>query len=398
MLSSFFVFPENPGHIAAVTKGRLKNRLNGHGGIGMKKTPLYEKHLALNGKMIEFGGWLLPVEYTGIIEEHRQVREAAGLFDVSHMGEILVRGKDAGAFLQQILTNDLSKAPDGKVIYSPMCYEGGGVVDDLLVYKYADDHYLLVVNAANTGKDFDWIKDHLSGDVDAVNVSDSWAQLAIQGPFAEEILQEGTDFPLKDIRFYTFVPEVTVFGVQAMVSRTGYTGEDGFEIYMPADKAPKVWESLLEVGRPKCLMPVGLGARDTLRFEAALPLYGHELSAEITPLEAGLSAFVKLDKDSFIGKEALQIQYNQGLTRRLAGFEMVGRGIPRSGYEIVDNGNPIGFVTSGSFSPSLGKNLGLAMIDSRFCLPGTEFDVIIRNKAVRAKVCEIPFYRKKYRK
>jgi len=379
--------------------GNRKNgRINGQGGIWMKKTPLYDNHLALNGKMIEFGGWLLPVEYTGILEEHRQVREAAGLFDVSHMGEILVRGRDAGAFLQELLTNDLSKAPDSKVIYSPMCYENGGVVDDLLVYKYADDHYLLVVNAANTDKDFAWIKDHLSGHVEAVNVSDAWAQLAIQGPNAEKILQEVTDFPLSDIRFYSFIPEVTVCGVQAMVSRTGYTGEDGFELYIPADKAPKVWESLLELGRALGLVPVGLGARDTLRFEAALPLYGHELSAEITPLEAGLGAFVKLDKDSFIGKDALLNQHNQGLKRRLAGFEMVGRGIPRSGYDIADNGSRIGFVTSGSYSPSLGKNLGLAMMDSRYCQPGIEFDVIIRNKAVRAKVIEIPFYRKKYRK
>lgn len=364
----------------------------------MKKTPLYENHLALHGKMIAFGGWLLPVEYTGIIAEHRQVRAAAGLFDVSHMGEILIRGRDSGVFLQELLTNDLSKTPPYKVVYSPMCYENGGVVDDLLVYKFADDHYLLIVNAANTDKDYDWIKDHLSGDTEVVNVSEHYAQLAIQGPQAQSILQAASDFPLENIRFYTFVPETKICGVQAMVSRTGYTGEDGFEIYMPAEKAPAVWEALLELGRGRGLVPVGLGARDTLRFEAALPLYGHELSADITPLEAGLGAFVKLNKGDFIGKEALASQQVQGLKRRLAGFEMTGRGIPRSGYEIMDNGSRIGFVTSGSYSPSLEKNLGLALLDSRYCDPGTEFEVVIRNKAVGARVSDLPFYRKKYKK
>lgn len=364
----------------------------------MKKTPLYENHLKLNGKMIEFGGWLLPVEYTGIMEEHRQVREAAGLFDVSHMGEIIISGRDSGAFLQELLTNDLSRAANYKVIYSPMCYESGGVVDDLLVYKYADDHYLLIVNASNTDKDFGWIRDHLKGDVRAVNVSDAWAQLAIQGPCAEPVLQDVADSPLKDLRFFTFIPEARVCGVQAMISRTGYTGEDGFEIYIPREKAVVVWEGLLESGRAGGLVPVGLGARDTLRFEAALPLYGHELSADITPLEAGLETFVKLAKDSFIGREALLRQHTQGLTRKLTGFEMTGRGIPRNGYDIMDDGSRIGFVTSGSHSPTLGKNIGMAMLDIRHCRPGTEFDVIIRNKPVRARVTELPFYRKKYRK
>ncbi|NLU32863.1 MAG: glycine cleavage system aminomethyltransferase GcvT [Clostridiaceae bacterium] len=364
----------------------------------MKKTPLYEKHLGLNAKMIGFGGWLLPVEYTGIIEEHRQVRSAAGLFDVSHMGEVIIRGKDAGAFLQELLTNDLSKAADGKVVYSPMCYENGGVVDDLLVYKFSDDYYLIVTNAANTEKDFEWIREHLTGDTEAVNVSDSWAQIAIQGPSAESILQEAADYPLKDIRFFTFVPEVNVCGVPAMVSRTGYTGEDGFEIYLPREKATVVWDGLLEPGRGMGLVPAGLGARDTLRLEAALPLYGHELSPDITPLEAGLGIFVKLNKDSFIGKEALLRQHDRGLERKLAGFEMTGRGIPRNGYDIMDGDNRIGFVTSGSYSPSLGQNIGLAMADIRYSEPGTEFDVIIRNRPVRARTVELPFYRKKYRK
>jgi aminomethyltransferase len=364
----------------------------------MKKTPLYENHLNLSAKMIDFGGWLLPVEYTKIMEEHRQVRDAAGLFDVSHMGEIIIRGRDAGSFLQELLTNDISKAANHKVIYSPICYDNGGVVDDLLIYKFSDDYYLLVANASNTDKDFDWIKEHLKGDVEAVNASHLWGQLAMQGPLAEPILQECTDFPLRDIRFFTFAPEVMVSGVKAIISRTGYTGEDGFEIYVPAERVSMVWESLLEKGTTKGLVPVGLGARDTLRFEAALPLYGHELSPEITPLEAGLDHFVKLNKDSFIGKEALVRQHTQGLQRKLAGFEMVGRGIPRHGYDIMDDANRIGFVTSGSHSPTLGKNIGMAMLDIGYCQPGTEFDVIIRNRPVRARTVELPFYRKKYKK
>ncbi|NLW02356.1 MAG: glycine cleavage system aminomethyltransferase GcvT [Clostridiaceae bacterium] len=364
----------------------------------MKKTPLYEKHLDFNAKMTDFGGWLLPLEYTGIIEEHKQVRNAAGLFDVSHMGEVIIRGKNAGAFLQQLLTNDMSKAADGRVIYSPMCCDNGGVVDDLLVYRFSDDYYLLVTNAANTDKDFEWIREHLTGGAEAVNVSDSWAQLAIQGPCAESILQQAADYPLRDIRFFAFVPEVNICGVPAMVSRTGYTGEDGFEVYIPRDKAPVVWEGLLELGRDKGLVPAGLGARDTLRLEAALPLYGHELSPDITPLEAGLGAFVKLNKDSFIGKEALLRQHTQGLERKLTGFVMTGRGIPRSGYDMVDGENRIGFVTSGSYSPSLGQNIGMAMADIGYSQPGTEVDVIIRNKPVRARTVELPFYRKKYRK
>lgn len=364
----------------------------------MKKTPLYENHLILNAKMTDFAGWQLPVEYSGIIDEHRHVRNAAGLFDVSHMGEIIVRGRDSGAFLQELLTNDLSRASTGKVIYSPMCYENGGVVDDLMVYKFSDDCYMLVVNASNTEKDYEWIREHISGDVEAINESDRWAQLAIQGPAAEPILQEVCDFPLKDIRFFTFAADVLVFGVKCVVSRTGYTGEDGFEIYVPWDKARDVWDGLLQHGSNKGLVPVGLGARDTLRFEAALPLYGHELSPDITPLEAGLGAFVKLGKENFIGKEALVRQKELGLGRRLAGFEMLGRGIPRSGYDVMVGDKKIGFVTSGTYSPSLEKNLGMAMLDAEYLQPDAEFDVIIRNKPVRARICELPFYSKKYRK
>lgn len=364
----------------------------------MKKTPLYENHLKLGGRMTDFAGWLLPVEYTGIIEEHRQVRSAAGLFDVSHMGEILITGRDAGAFLQELLTNDISNISDGKVIYSPMCLDSGGVVDDLLVYRFSAERYMLVTNASNTDRDFEWIKGHISGDVQAENVSERWAQLAIQGPSSEAILQDAVDVPLNDIRFYRFVPEMKVFGVDAIVSRTGYTGEDGFEIYVPWEMAAKVWDGLLELGRCRGLVPAGLGARDTLRFEAGLPLYGHELSRDITPLEAGLESFVKLGKKSFIGKKALCEQKERGLARKLTGFEITGKGIARSGYEIMDGDRKIGYVTSGTYSPTLGKNLGMAMLDINYCVPGAEFDVIIRNKPVRARTCTLPFYRKKYRK
>lgn len=364
----------------------------------MKRTPVYEKHIELGGKMIDFGGWSLPVQYTGILEEHRQVRAAAGLFDVSHMGEIIVSGPDAEAFLQKMITNNILGAKERRIIYSPMCYPDGGVVDDLLVYKVSGQHYLVIVNASNTEKDFDWFIQNLEGQVRVLNVSDNYAQLALQGPKAETILQKLTDTPLGDLKFFHFDPEVMLCGHRAIVSRTGYTGEDGFEIYTHPEYAPILWDSLLLEGKEEGLVPVGLGARDTLRFEAALPLYGQEISKDITPLEAGLGRFVKLDKDDFIGKQALQKQQEEGLIRKLVGFEMVERGIPRSHYEVRVNGNPIGFVTTGSFSPSLEKNIGLAMIDTAYATEGTEIHILIRNKEVKAKTVGIPFYTKKYKK
>ena len=363
----------------------------------MKQTPLYEQHVKLGGRIIDFGGWALPVQYTGIVEEHEHVRTAAGLFDVSHMGEITVKGRDAESFIQHLVTNDISKAVDGQAVYSPMCYPDGGVVDDLLVYRLGAEDYLLVVNAANTDKDYAWICEHLSGDVKAQNVSDKWAQLALQGPKAQEILQRLTDYPLGEIRFYRFAPNVRVAGCDALVSRSGYTGEDGFELYTDPVNAPALWQALLEAGKDDGLIAAGLGARDTLRFEAALPLYGQEISAEISPLEAGLNRFVKLDKQDFIGKDALARQAADGLKRKLVGFEMVERGIPRGHYEIEKGGKPIGFVTTGSFSPTLKSNIGLALIQSEYAADGAEFDVVIREKPVKAHVIPIPFYSKKYK-
>ena len=364
----------------------------------MKKTPLYEKHIQLKGKMIDFGGWSLPVEYTGIIPEHEAVRTKAGIFDVSHMGEITVKGEDSEKYLQMLLTNDISLLNNNQIAYTAMCYPHGGVVDDLLVYKYSNTDYLLVVNASNTEKDYQWMKENIFGNTEILNVSENYAQLALQGPLAETILQKLTSKNLNEIEFYYFSDNVKVGNIEALVSRTGYTGEDGFELYFAYDKAEEMWDLILEAGKDEGLIPAGLGARDTLRFEASLPLYGHELNENITPLEAGLGFFVKLNKENFIGKEALARQKSEGLKRKIVGFEMIDRGIPRNNYEVYKEGEKIGYVTTGSFSPTLKKNIGLALIDSAYSKEGTEIEILIRNKNSKAKVIKKPFYSKKYKK
>lgn len=364
----------------------------------MKTTPLYEKHVELKGKVIDFGGWALPVEYSGIIPEHEAVRNQAGLFDVSHMGEITVKGEDAEKYLQMIVTNDISVLNDNQSAYTPMCYPDGGVVDDLLVYKYCSTDYLLVVNASNTQKDFEWLLSQTFGNVDIKNVSDEYAQLALQGPDAQTILQKLSSVDLNLIEFYHFLGDVNVGEFKTIVSRTGYTGEDGFELYFKADDGPKMWDLILETGKEYGLVPAGLGARDTLRFEAALPLYGQEIDKDITPLEAGLGFFVKLSKENFIGKEALAKQKAEGLKRKVIGFEMVDRGIPRSHYEVFAEGKKIGYVTTGSFSPTLKKNIGLALIEVEYAKEGTEIEISVRNKNLKAIVIKKPFYTKKYKK
>jgi len=364
----------------------------------MKKTPLYEKHIQLKGKMIDFGGWSLPVEYTGIIPEHEAVRTKAGIFDVSHMGEITVKGEDSEKYLQMLLTNDISLLNNNQIAYTAMCYPHGGVVDDLLVYKYSNTDYLLVVNASNTEKDYQWMKENIFGNTEILNVSENYAQLALQGPLAETILQKLTSKNLNEIEFYYFNDNVKVGNIEALVSRTGYTGEDGFELYFAYNKAEEMWDLILEAGKDEGLIPAGLGARDTLRFEASLPLYGHELNENITPLEAGLGFFVKLNKENFIGKEALARQKSEGLQRKIVGFEMIDRGIPRNNYEVYKEGEKIGYVTTGSFSPTLKKNIGLALIDSAYSKEGTEIEILIRNKNSKAKVIKKPFYSKKYKK
>lgn len=353
-------------------------------------------HLKYGGKIIDFGGWALPVQFSGIIEEHRAVRTAAGLFDVSHMGEIDVKGPDALALVQKLITNDASKLAKNQVLYTPMCYENGTVVDDLLVYRLGEDHFYLVVNAANTDKDYAWIRGQARAfnDVSAENLSDSTAQLALQGPKAGEILRKLTKTDLASIKYYWCLPDVNVAGSRCLVSRTGYTGEDGFEIYCKPKDAPKLWEILLETGDEDGLIPVGLGARDTLRFEARLPLYGHEIDEKTTPIEAGLGIFVKLEKLAFNGKGALVRQKAEGVTKKLVGFEMVDRGIPRGGYPIARDGREVGYVTTGSFAPTLEKNIGLGFVPPELARVGEEIDVVIRGKGVKALIVKTPFYRR----
>jgi len=364
----------------------------------MKKTPLYQAHVELGGKIIEFGGWLLPVQYSGVIDEHNSVRTKAGLFDVSHMGEITVKGKEADRFIQRMITNDISGLRDNQIIYSPMCYPDGGVVDDLLVYKFKQENYLLVVNAGNTEKDYRWLQDNLSEDAALENISDRVAQFAVQGPKAEEILQKLTKTALAELTFYTFRDEVYLNNIKCLVSRTGYTGEDGFEIYLAAGDAADLWKTILEAGRSEGLKPAGLGARDTLRFEAALPLYGQEISADISPLSARLGIFVKLEKEDFIGKQALVQEKVQGPARKLVGFEMVERGIPRHGYPVLADNKEIGVVTTGSYSPTLDINIGMALLDSNYAQTGQELGIAVRGKVLQARIVKLPFYQKKYKK
>ncbi|SDM81052.1 aminomethyltransferase [Fictibacillus solisalsi] len=361
----------------------------------LKRTPLFDIYKGHGGKVIDFGGWELPVQFSRIGEEHEAVRTKAGLFDVSHMGEFEVKGEGASDFLQRMLTNDLSKLKEGGAQYTVMCYENGGTVDDLLVYKYSDHHYLLVVNASNIEKDFDWLQSHLVEGVELTNISAETAQLALQGPLAESVLQKLTETDLSSIGFFKFKRDVSLQGVHALVSRTGYTGEDGFEIYCSPEAAVKLWDVILETGKEEGVVPCGLGARDTLRFEAKLALYGQELTKDITPIEAGIGFAVKTDKEAdFIGKEVLKKQKEEGAPRKLVGLEMIDKGIPRSQYEVFKDGEQIGEVTTGTQSPTLKKNLGLALIKTEFAELGTEVDVQIRQKRLKAVVVKSPFYKR----
>jgi aminomethyltransferase len=359
------------------------------------RTPLYELYREYGGKTIDFGGWDLPVQFSSIKEEHEAVRTAAGLFDVSHMGEIEVKGEEALTYLQKMMTNDVSKIKDGGAQYTAMCYEDGGTVDDLLIYRKSDNHYLLVVNASNIEKDFDWLKSHELENVTVTNISNDVAQLALQGPKSEEILQKLTEYDLSSIRFFKFADHVEVDGVKSLVSRTGYTGEDGFEIYCSNEDAPKLWRAILEAGKEEGILPIGLGARDTLRFEANLALYGQELSATISPLEAGIGFAVKVDKDiPFIGQDVLKKQKEEGTPRKLVGIEMIDKGIPRTGYEVFMNDEKIGEVTTGTQSPTLKKNIGLALINSEHASLDTVVEVQVRKKRLKAKIVPTPFYKR----
>lgn len=361
----------------------------------LKRTPLFKTYEALGAKTIDFGGWELPVQFSSIKGEHEAVRTRAGLFDVSHMGEILVSGENALPFLQQMMTNDLQSLTIEKARYTAMCNEDGGVIDDLIVYKQKDGEYLLVVNAANIEKDYQWLVQHRMDQVSIENVSDQIAQLAIQGPLAEQIVQSLTEEPIGDIPLFGFKQQVKIANVETLISRTGYTGEDGFELYVAANEAVLLFTALLETGKEDGLLPCGLGARDTLRFEACLPLYGQELSETISPLEAGIGFAIKLQKSpSFIGQEALNKQKEYGVPRKLVGIEMIEKGIPRTGYELFVDGQHIGVVTSGTQSPTLKKNIGLALIKTDFSDIGQEVEVQVRKKRVKALVRTIPFYKR----
>ncbi|WP_102345617.1 glycine cleavage system aminomethyltransferase GcvT [Bacillus sp. Marseille-P3661] len=363
----------------------------------LKRTPIYPLYKDYGAKTINFGGWELPVQFKTIKEEHVAVRTKAGLFDVSHMGEISVKGENSLKFLQKMMTNDIEKLTIGGALYTAMCYENGGTVDDLIVYRLAEEEFLLVVNAANIEKDYEWLMNHNVEAVQLVNLSDQVAQLALQGPFAEIILQKISTENISEIKFFKFKQKVNIDGIECIVSRTGYTGEDGFEIYCDANQARVLWTSILRAGEEFNILPIGLGARDTLRFEAKLALYGHELTADISPLEAGLDFVVKTDKFvDFIGKKALKVQQKEGVKRRLVGLQMIDRGIPRNDYKVYVGEEVVGHITSGTHSPTYNKPLGLALVKTEFSDLAREMFVEIRaNKFAKAKVVSTPFYKRR---
>ncbi len=358
----------------------------------LKKTPLFGLHVELKGKMVDFGGWALPVQYTGIIEEVKGVRTKAGLFDVSHMGEIMVTGPKALDYLQKMVTNNPGKLKYHQVQYTLMCYPDGGVVDDLLIYNLGPEVYLLVVNASNVEKDYQWLKDNIIEGVEVENISHKMSQIALQGPKAQEILQTITDFDLGTIKFFYCEENVDIQGHKVLISRTGYTGEDGFEIYCNNEDAPGLWNKIFHAGKGE-VIHAGLGARDTLRFEACLPLYGHEIDKDITPIEASLKKFVKFQKPDYNGKEVLERQALEGAPRTTIGFKMIDRGIPRGEYPVFSiNGEEIGHVTTGSFSPTLDLNIGLALVKNIGLNVQDEILIGVRNRQLKAEVVNIPFY------
>lgn len=359
----------------------------------LKKTPLFDSYAKYGAKTIDFGGWDLPVQFSSIKEEHEAVRTKAGLFDVSHMGEIIVKGEEALSYLQHLLTNDISKIAINQAQYTAMCYESGGVVDDLLTYKLSENEYLLVVNAANTEKDYGWMLENKGNyNVEITNVSTDYAQIALQGPLAEEVLQRFTQTNLRDITFFRFQQDVLVSDYSVLLSRSGYTGEDGFEIYGSPSAIVALWDILLAEEE---VLPTGLGARDTLRFEAGLPLYGQEMGETISPLEAGLGFAVKLQKEvDFLGKEALIEQKENGVPRKLVGIEMIDKGIPRTGYKLFKNGEEIGVVTTGTQLPLAKRNVGNALVQTEFANIDEEFEIEIRNKRLQVKTVATPFYKR----
>jgi glycine cleavage system T protein (aminomethyltransferase) len=362
-------------------------------GAALKRTPLNALFRDLGARLVDFAGWEMPVQFSSVLDEHNAVRTAAGLFDVSHMGEIEVEGREALALVQRVTCNDASRLVPGQAQYSALLNDRGGFVDDILVYRRGPERFLLVVNAGNTGKDHDWVARHASGDARVANASARWAQIAIQGPRSEAILKPISGGDLRSIAYYHFA-EMPVRGVPSIVSRTGYTGEDGFEIYTTPEAAPGLFTALLDAGRGSGLLPCGLGARDTLRLEARMPLYGNDIDDTTTPYEAGLGWIVKTGKGEFIGRAALVAQEKEGVRRRLAGFEMVDRGIARHGYPVRHEGREVGQVTSGTFGPYVKKNIGMAYVPPGLAEPGARFAVVIRERDAQAVVVPGPFYKR----
>jgi aminomethyltransferase len=359
----------------------------------LRATPLNSVHRALGAKMVDFGGWDMPVQYSGVMDEHRTVRGAAGIFDVSHMGEIEIRGPEAARLADFATTNHASKLKTGQAQYSGLLYDHGGFVDDILVHKVADDHFFLCVNAANQEKDFEHIRSINRFRAEVEFASARYAQIAIQGPKAPATLQKLTATELAAIRYYRFA-DGAVCGAPARIARSGYTGEDGFEIYVAPEEAERIWAEVMKAGAEFGIKPCGLGARNTLRLEAAMALYGHEIDASISPLEAGLGWIVKFDKGDFVGRAALLRQKEAGIGRRLVGFEMRGRGIAREGYEVTIDGLPAGWVTSGSPSPTLGRNIGLCYLPTERARPSEAIQVKVRGEPVDAVTVETPFYKR----
>ena len=371
----------------------LEDRLRAREGVALKRTALNGLHKALGAKMVEFGGWEMPVEYSGIIQEHLAVRKAAGLFDVSHMGEIEVRGPRALSLLQYITCNDVSRLRDFQAQYSALMHPSGSAVDDCVVHRWAEDRYLICVNAANTDTDFEWMLQHNAAGAEVQNVSSEYAQLALQGPRAAEIIHKVTDADVDALKYYRFWP-ARCCGVEGLLARTGYTGEDGFEFYFPTHESERVWNALLEAGKPAGLVPAGLGARNTLRLEAGYALYGHELNDDTTLLEANLGWITKLQKGEFMGRDRLLDQQAHGTRKQLVGFEMTTPGIARDGYNVYLDGKIVGSVTSGSYAPFLKKNIALAFLTPSLARAGEEMEVEIRGKRAGARIVPLPFYRR----
>ena len=359
----------------------------------LKRTPLFDVHSALNAKLVDFGGWNMPVQYSGILQEHNAVRNAVGVFDVSHMGEIEIRGPEAAKLVDYVATNNAAKLKIGQAQYSGLLYEHGGFVDDILVHKVSETSFFLCVNASNQEKDFEHIRSNNRFDAEVDFASERYAQIAIQGPKALQTLQKLTETRLSEIKYYWFT-DGAVDGIPARIARTGYTGEDGFEIYIPPESAARAWNAVLQAGEEFGIKPCGLGARNTLRLEAKMALYGHEITASINPLEADLAWIVKLEKGEFIGRPALHNILEEGLTRKLVGFEMKDRGIGRDGYEVWMEGKPAGWVTSGGPSPTLNKNIGLCYLPVEKAVPGVAIQILIRNTPVEAVTVPTPFYKR----